>query len=356
MNGIMTPLHFLITTVAWGVNEWQSKRIEFLCREIEVYRRLVGDGRLKLTNDERRELGVLGKAIGLEALRELPTLVTPETILAWYRKFVARKHDHSAKRGPGRPRKPDELRALIVRLAEENIGWGYTKIMGALANLGHIVSRGTIANVLTEHGIIPAPERGKKTKWRDFLRTHWDVLGATDFFSVEVWTTKGLVTYYVLFFIELSTRRVEITGITPNPNDAFMAQAARNLVDCEDGFLRDKRYLIHDRDTKYTHQFVRILKDSGVKNIKLPRRSPNLNAYAERFVLTIKSECLNKLVLFGERSLRRAISSFMIHYHEERNHQALDNELIDGPVVVGEGEIECTERLGGLLKYYHRAA
>lgn len=356
MNAIMTPLHFLITTVAWGVSEWQSMRIEFLCREIEVYRRLVGDGRLKLTNDERRELGALGKAIGLEALRELPTLVQPETILAWYRKFVARKHDHSAKRGPGRPRKPDELRELIVRMAEENPGWGYTKIMGALFNLGHEVSRGTIANVLIEHGIIPAPERGKKTKWRDFLRAHWDVLGATDFFSVEVWTTKGLVTYYVLFFIELSTRRVEIAGITPHPNAAYMAQVARNITDCEEGFLRNKRYLIHDRDTKYTDQFIRILKDSGVKNVKLPRRSPNLNAFSERFVLTIKSECLDKLILFGERSLRRAVSSFMIHYHGERNHQGLDNKLIDGPTTVGSGEIECTERLGGLLKYYHRAA
>ncbi len=160
----------------------------------------------------------------------------------------------------------------------------------------------------------------------------------------------------VLFFIELSTRRVEINGITPNPDAAFMAQAARNLVDCEGGFLRDKRYLINDRDTKYTKQFLRILRGSGVKNVKLPRRSPNLNAYAERFVLTIKSECLNKLVLFGERSLRRAISSFMTHYHEERNHQGLDNKLIDGQATVGEGEIECTERLGGLLKYYHRAA
>lgn len=356
MNEIMTPLHFLITTVSLWVNEYQAKRIEFLCREIEVYRRLVGTGRLKLTDGERRELAVLGKAIGLAALRELPTLVTPETILAWHRRLVAKKNDHSAKRGPGRPRKPDELRALMVRLAEENLSWGYTRIMGALANLGHVVCRTTIANVLKEHGIVPAPERGRKTKWRDFLRAHWDVLGATDFFSVDVWTPKGLVTYYVLFFIELSSRRVEIAGITPNPNAAFMAQMARNITDSEDGFLRETRYLIHDRDTKYTDQFIRMLKDSGTKNVKLPRRSPNLNAYAERFVLSIKTECLDKLVLFGERSLRRAISGYMIHFHEERNHQGLDNQLIDGAPTVGDGDVECRERLGGLLKYYHRAA
>ncbi len=356
MNELMTPVQFLITTVAWWVNEWQAKRIEFLCREIEVYRRLVGTGRLKLTNGERRELAVLGKAIGLEALRDLPTLVRPETILAWYRRFIAKKHDHSAKRGPGRPRKPDELRALIVRMAEESPGWGYTRIMGALANLGHVVGRGTIANVLKEHGSVPAPERGKKTKWRDFLRAHWDVLAATDFFTVEVWTSKGLVTYYVLFVIELATRRVDIAGITPNPDGAFMAQVARNLTGYEDGFLHGKRYLIHDRDSKYTEQFLRILKDSGVKNIKLPRRSPNLNAFAERFVLSIKSECLNKLILFGERSLRRAIKEYMIHHLQERNHQGLDNRLIDGNLTDDPGEIECRERLGGLLKYYHRAA
>ncbi len=356
MNEIMTPVQFLITTVAWWVNEWQAKRIEFLCGEIEVYRRLVGTGRLKLTNGERRELAVLGKAIGLEALRDLPTLVRPETILAWYRRLVAKKHDQTAKRGPGRPRKPDELRALIVRMAEESPGWGYTRIMGALANLGHLVGRGTIANVLKEHGIVPAPERGKKTKWRDFLRAHWDVLAATDFFTVEVWTSKGLVTYYVLFVIELATRRVDIAGITPNPDAAFMAQAARNLVDCDDGFLRNKRYLIHDRDTKYTDQFRRILRDCDVKSVKLPRRSPNLNAYAERFVLSIKSECLDKLILFGARSLRRAVSAYMIHFHGERNHQGLDNKLIDDGTTVGEGRIECLERLGGLLKFYHRAA
>ena len=355
MNGIMTPLHFLITTVSLWVNDYQAKRIEFLCREIEVYRRLLGDGRLKLTDTERRELAVLGKAIGLKGLRELPTLVQPETILAWFRRLVAKKHDHSAKRGPGRPRKSNELRALIVRMAEDNLGWGYTRIMGALQNVGHIVGRTTIANVLKEHGIIPASERGQKTKWRDFLRAHWDVLGATDFFSVEVFTTKGLVTYYVLFFVELSTRRVEIAGVTPNPDAAFMAQVARNVTG-DGGFLEGKSLLIHDRDSKYTKQFLRILEDSGVKNVKLPRRSPNLNAYAERFVLSIKTECLCKLILFGERSLRRAISGYVAHYHEERNHQGLGNKLIDGTPTVGEGPVECRQRLGGLLKHYHRAA
>ena len=137
---------------------------------------------------------------------------------------------------------------------------------------------------------------------------------------------------------------------------AFMAPVARNLVDCVDGFLRDKRLLIHDRDKKFTQQFLRILKDSGVSNVRLPRRSPNLNAFAERFVLSIKSECLDKLILFGERSLRRACSEYLTHYHAERNHQGLENKLIGGPGSIGDGQITCHERLGGLFKHYDRAA
>jgi len=355
MNGIMTPLSLLITAMAAWLNERQSKTIDFLIEELEVYREIVGTGRLPLTDEQRRRLAVKGKAVGRKKLMELPTLVKPDTILGWHRKLVAKKHDHSSKRGPGRPRTAVDIRQLIGQMAEENPGWGYTKIVGALSNLGHIVARTTVSDILEEHGLVPAPERGTRTKWRDFLRAHWDVLGATDFFSVEVWTPKGLVTYYVLFFIELSTRRVEIAGITPHPNGAFMAQVARNLVDVDDGFRSDKRYLIHDRDSKYTDQFIRILGDSGIEPIKLPRRSPNLNAFAERFVLTIKTECLDKLILFGERSLRRACSECLRHYHEERNHQGLENTLIAGqPNAIG--SIQCSERLGGLLKHYHRAA
>ncbi len=150
--------------------------------------------------------------------------------------------------------------------------------MGALDNLGHVVARATVANILKENSITPAPERGERTRWRDFLSAHWDVLAATDFFTVEVWSPRGLLTYYVLFVLDLSTRRVEIVGITPNPDGNFMAQIARNLVDYEDGFLRGKRTLIHDRDPKFTEQILRILKHSDVGKVKLPRRSPNLNA------------------------------------------------------------------------------
>ncbi|MGE3165966.1 MAG: integrase core domain-containing protein [Planctomycetota bacterium] len=249
-----------------------------------------------------------------------------------------------------------EIRALIVQFAQDNPSWGYTRIVGALDNVGHVVSRSTVANVLRENGIVPAPERGKRTRWRDFLRAHWELLGATDFFSVEVWTPRGLVTYYVLFVLELASRRVSIAGVTSNPNAPFMAQVARELTSGEDGFLRNKSYLIHDRDAKFTPQFVEILERAGIASVRLPRRSPNLNAYAERFVLSIKTECLNRLILFGPRSLHRALREYAIHYHRERNHQGLNNTLLETVDRGQKGVVTCRERLGGLLKHYHRAA
>ncbi|MFN0059388.1 MAG: integrase core domain-containing protein [Planctomycetota bacterium] len=182
------------------------------------------------------------------------------------------------------------------------------------------------------------------------------MISAADFFTAEVWLPRGLCTFYVFFVLRLATRRVEIAGISCAPNAQFMTQVARNLTDCRDGFLHGQRFLILDRDTKYTAKFREILTGAGVDPIILPARSPNLNAFAERFVLSIKSECLDRLILFGERSLRRACSEYLRHYHAERNHQGLDNNLIDSGATVGEGEVNCAERLGGLLKYYHRAA
>ena len=291
-------------------------------------------------------------------LRDLDTLVRPDTLLAWHRRLIAKKYDGSGNRGPGRPRVRDEIRNLVVQMARENMTWGYTRIRGALANLGHEVSRGTIADILKEHGIDPAPHRGKRTSWRDFLKTHWDVLAAADFFTVEVWSMAGLVRYSVLFVIELSTRRVEIAGIVPDPNGAWIQQIARNLTDASDGFLLGKRYLIMDRDPLFTGAFRTILKAAGVKSLVLPPKSPNLNAYAERYVRTIKEGCLNRIIFFGEQSLRRAIAEFVEHYHQERNHQGLENKLIDGEEGVGQivGCIGCRERLGGMLKYYYRDA
>jgi len=272
--------------------------------------------------------------------------------------LIAKKYDGSKRRGPGRPPVVAEIRALVVRMAMDNRSWGYTRIQGALANIGHDVSRGAIATILREDGLEPARERVKKTTWTEFLKTHWDVLAATDFFTVDVWTGRGLTRFAVLFVIDISTRSVEIAGIVSEPDSAWMSQVSRNVTDATDGFLRGKRFLIHDRDPLFTVAFGETLAGAGVQVVRLPAHSPNLNAYAERFVRTIKESCLDRLILVGEASLRRAVAEFMEHYHRERNHQGLGNQLIV-PVPArasGDERILSRERLGGLLKYYHRPA
>jgi putative transposase len=243
-------------------------------------------------------------------------------------------------------------------MAEENRAWGYRRIQGAVANLGHVLAHTTIANILKRHGIEPAPERNRKTTWKEFIDRHWDQLVATDFFTVEVWTCSGLTRFVVLFFMDLSTRRVEIGGIASSANGLWMSQIARNLTDVIDGFFAGKRYLIHDRDPLYTKDFLSILAGSGIESVKLPPRSPNLNAYAERFVRTIKEGCLEQMIFFGEDSLRNAIREFVAHYHFERNHQGLDNQLIisSKATPVKTGTVQTRRRLGGMLNYYYREA
>jgi transposase InsO family protein len=243
-------------------------------------------------------------------------------------------------------------------MAKENRSWGYRRIQGAMSNLGHEVGRGTIAEILARHGMEPAPERERKTNWKEFLTQHWDLIVAADFFTIEAWTRRGLQRFVILFFIELSTRKVEIAGIAPSPSGLWMNQVGRNLTDAVDGLLNGKRYLIHDRDPLFTAEFLTMLAEAGVASVKLPPRSPNLNAYAERFVRTIKESCLERMILFGETAVRKATAQFMAHYHSERNHQGLANALIcpEPEHAGGEGEVQRRERLGGLLNYYYRNA
>ncbi len=208
------------------------------------------------------------------------------------------------------------------------------------------------------NGIEPAPERGKRTRWSTFLRAHWKVFAASDFFSVEVWTPRGLITHYVLFVISLAERVVHVSGITTRPDEAWMLQVGRNMLDDADGVLRGKRYLIIDRDSKYSLRFREIAEEGGTAVIRLPPLSPNLNAFAERFVRSIKEECLGKMIFFGQGSLRRAITEYVAHYHEERNHQGLGNRRIrPSPVcAANEGVVRRRPRLGGMLSYYYRLA
>jgi transposase InsO family protein len=215
-----------------------------------------------------------------------------------------------------------------------------------------------VKNVLKAHGIEPASDRQRQTTWATFLKSHWDVLAAIDFTTIEVWTKGGLATYYLLFVMELKTRRVYFAGCTPHPTEVWMKQIARNLTDPEDGFLNGKRYLIMDRDTKFCEAFREILEDEDVKPLRLPPHSPNLNANLERYFRSLKDECLSRMIFFGEKSLRRAVNAYLEHYHVERNHQGLGNQIIEPVDDVGQvdGTIECRERLGGMLKYYYRDA
>jgi len=320
-----------------------------LRQQVAVLRR--GVKRPKL-NDQDRIFWITMLRL-LDTWREALHIVQPDTIIRWHRKLIAMKWTYETKR-VGRPGLMKAIKALIVRMATDNSNWGYCRIQGELKGIGHTVAPTTIANVLKENGIKPAPDR--PSSWRTFLKAHWGQIAATDFFSAEVWTPRGLTTFYVLFIIDLKTRRAHLAGITTNPDEAFMAQIARNLTDAFDGFLTGHRILILDRDGKFTPGFKRTLKDAGTASILTPRQAPNCNAYAERFVLSIKSECLNRMMIFGEVGLRRAVTGFIEHDHVERPHQGLGNEVIDGQTSVGHGDVKCTERLGGILKHYHRAA
>jgi putative transposase len=311
---------------------------------------------VRLTDGERTARAEIGQKLSKQALKEVATIVKPDTILGWHRKLVAQKFDGSAQRkAPGRPQVDPELEALIVHMAQENRSWGYDRMVGALANFGLTVSDQTVGNVLKRHGIAPAPERKTTTTWKEFIRMHLDVLVATDFFTADVWTLGGLVTYYVLFFIPLGSRQVHVAGVTPHPNEAWRMQVARNLTMEEWGFLAPGQYLIHDRDTKFCAAFQQIIDEAGVERVVLPPRSPNLNAYAERWVRSVKEECLSRLILFGEASLRHALTQYVAHFHYERNHQGMDNVLLFPTVnqhAERAGPLQCRERLGGLLKYY----
>jgi transposase InsO family protein len=359
MNSILQPWQFLFVVFCGWVHQRQTEIIEFQNAELLAVLQQLGRKRILLSDDQRRLLSVKGKSIGRKALLELTTIVTPDTILRWHRELVAKKWDYSERRkSAGRPRVKQEIVDLVLRIARENPSWGYDRIQGALANLGHEVSDQTVGNILKEHGIEPAPDRKRQTTWKTFLKSHWDVLAAIDFTTVEVWTKGGLVTFYLLFVMELKTRRVHFAACTPTLGDAFMKQIARNLTDPFDGFLKDKKYVLMDRDTNFSSAFRAVLEGADVQPVRLPPRSPNLNAHLERFHLSIKSECLCRMIFFGEKSLRRAVTNHLEHYHVERNHQGLGNKIIEPGDEVGAaaGKIECRERLGGLLNYYYRDA
>jgi transposase InsO family protein len=355
----LQPWQLLLLVLSGWINRQQQDVIEYLMVENRVLRQKLGRKRILLSDEQRRRLAVKGKILGRKMLEQVASIVTPETILRWHRELVARHWDYSERRKQaGRPMVPQETVDLVLRLAKENPSWGYNRIQGAVGNLGLVISDTAVANPLRAHGIDPAPDRKRQSSWKDFLNTHWDVLASVDFTTIGVWTKRGLVTYYLLSFMELATRRIHFAGLSTNPDEDWMLQVARNVTDAEQGFLPGKRYLLMDRDSKFSEAFRITLEEGGVKPVRLPPRSPNLTPHIERFMRSLKDECLERLILFGEKSLQAAIANFAAHYHAERNHQGIGNQLVMPGDETGRssGEIACRERLGGLLRYYYREA
>ena len=265
-------------------------------------------------------------------------LVTPETILRWHRALVRRRWTYP-HRGPGRRTLPDETVEVIVRLASENPRWGYLRIVGELKKIGVVVSKGSVANVLRANNLRPAPRRSGPT-WAEFLRTQAKGIVATDFFTVD---TVLLRRYYVLFVVEIERRVVHLLGVTANPNGPWVTQVARNFVAELDETGRRLRFLVRDRDTKFTAGFDQIFASIGVEAIRTPIRSPKANAFAERWVRTVRQDCLDHLLVFSRRHLESILGEYIEHYNRARPHRGLHLEQpVPRPITTVGGPQLCS--------------
>jgi putative transposase len=327
-----------------------AKDIELvmLRHQLEVLRRHVKRPRLRASD----------RALLTAAARLLPParrqglLVTPHTLLRWHRELVRRRWTYPPAK-PGRPPIDARTRGLVVRLARESPRWGYQRIAGELNKLGLAVSPSTVRRRLAKAGLGPAPRRSGPS-WREFLRAQAASVVACDFFTVE---TALLRRYYVLFFIELQTRRVHLAGTTTNPDGRWVTQQARNLSLC--GALEDVRFLIRDRDAKFVAGFDEVFRTAGVEVIRTPFRSPQTNAHAERFVRTARTECLDWLLILGQRQLDCVLRAYVDHYNTERPHRALGRQppiALQPSTPPPQATIQRRDRLGGLLHEYHLAA
>jgi hypothetical protein len=350
----------LITSLAYCIDKELYKAIDYLREQVQVLleHQEKQNKRIVLSNRQRMRVAAKAKRLSRKMLEKCTVLFTPDTVLGWYHQLIAAKYDGSThRRKVGRPQITPEIVALVIRFKEENPRWGYQKIKDQIVYLGYRISKSTVKNILIENGYDPEPDLTVKSTWHEFIKSHWDVLTACDFFTIELLVGRKLVRCTIFFVIELSTRKVFFAPIKPQPDGDYMKQMAKLLTDYDDGFLSGKKYLIHDRDPLYTTEgFHKILKSSGVKPVKLPPRSPDLNPYAERFVKTVKSECLNHLILSSVEQLEYALDEFGKYYHHDRIHQSLDRIIEPIHQTDDHADIVCVERLGGLLKSYHRLA
>ena len=351
---IPNPLLFWIAKVT---DRHVAHALEFLKAENEILRSKLPK-QFTTTLAERRRLIKLAKSLGT-ALRSLITLVTYTTLLRLQRALGKKRVPQPIKK-PGRPKTSESTSDIILRFARDN-GWGLTRILGEMRKLGLRVGRTMIRNILRKNGLHPTPKGGPDS-WADFLKRHTQTLWACDFLSKRIWTQSGFVDCFVLFYIHVSTRRVHLAGVTVSPNRIWLAQQARNATIFFDEQPAKPAILIHDRDGKFPPHFESILHSSGVETIVLPPNSPNLNAYAERWVQSFRQECLDHFMVFGEEHMRLIAQQYVDWYNTYRPHQALNNEplltssappSLDTPQP---DQIRCQSWLGGLLNHYHRAA
>jgi putative transposase len=335
----------------------RSKELEILVlrHELAIVRRQ--EPRPRLTDADRLVLAALSRV--LPRRRWHAFFIRPETLLRWHRRLIARRWTYPHRR-PGRPPLDKEVRELILRLAQENDRWGYVRIVGELRKLGISVSATLVRNVLARAGIPPSPDRAGPS-WRSFLREHAETVLACDFFTVEtVWLRR----LYVLFFVSIGTRRVEYLACTSSPDAGWMAQEARNvLMDLDDRRQR-VRFLIHDRDTKFSRVFEGVFKSDGIRIIRTPIRAPNANAYAERWVGSVRRECLDRLLIVGRRQLESVLRVYVGHFNQHRPHRALDlrspeaNIAPDPPAAapLRPQRLRRRDLLGGAIHEYELAA
>ena len=291
----------LITCLAYCIDKELYKAIDYLREQVRVLieHQEKQDKRILLTNRQRMRVAAKAKRLSRKMLEQCTELFTPNTIMRWYRKLIAEKYDGSqSRRYTGRPQILQEVIDLVIQLKQENPRWGDKRIRDQVVYLGYTICKSSVKTILIEHGYDPEPDLTVRSTWHEFIKSHWDVLAACDFFTFELLVGRRLVRCTLFFVMELATRKVFFAPVKLQPDGKYMRQVVRILMDSEDGFLHGKRYLIHDCDPLYRAAgFHETLKSSGIKTVKLPARSPDLNCYAERFVKSIKSECLDHLIL-----------------------------------------------------------
>jgi putative transposase len=369
----MKMLPFSVRLIAAAILHKQNHlliaEVAYLRAEIAYLRdQLPKDRPLRFTDRWRKRLARAAAGVGWKRLAEIATVAKAGTIRNWHRLMLKGKLGIS-KAGPGKPSTSDEVQQVVIRMATENPTWGHHCIQGELAKLGIKLSPRTIAVILDRHGLKPAPERGTDSTWKTFISEHMNELAATDFFTVDVWSLLGKTSYDVLFAIHLHTRRVHIVGITAHAVEAFMVQTARILTMAETGWLTQvgARYLIHDRDAKFCAAWKDALATGGVETVAIPPRSPNLNAFAERWVRTVKRECIRRCWCIGRGGLERALNRYLLHYHEQRPHQGKGNRLLtdfaqaEPPPQISiadfrASQVRCTIANNGTIRHYALAA